>query len=116
MDKWRLLKIDFTSYMDFRNSLNLGILRARKENLVPDTVVILRTLESSICASYYPDIDKDADLEFLRKRGVQVKRFHGGAGQTVRLPRDSGDAQPELPRGPKVPGRPERRGGSVSRL
>ena len=83
MDKWRLLKIDFTSYMDFRNSLNLGILRARKENLVPDTVVILRTLESSICASYYPDIDKDADLEFLRKRGVQVKRFHGGAGQTV---------------------------------
>jgi len=79
-DKWRLLKIDFTSYMDFRNSLNLGILRARKENLVPDTVVILRTLKSSICASYYPDIEKDADLDFLRRRGVQVKRFYGGAG------------------------------------
>ena len=71
-DKWRLLKIDFSSYMDFRNSLNLGILRARKEELVPDTVVILRTLKSSMCASYYPDIEKDADMDFLSKRGVQV--------------------------------------------
>ena len=79
-DKWRLLKIDFTSYMDFRNSLNLGILRARKEDLVPDTVVILRTLKSSMCASYYPDIEKDADVDFLGKRGVQIKRFYGGAG------------------------------------
>lgn len=79
-DKWRLLKIDFTSYMDFRNSLNLGILRARKEDLVPDTVVILRTLKSSMCASYYPDIEKDANLEFLKQKGVQVKRFYGGAG------------------------------------
>ncbi len=78
--KWRLLNIDFSSYMDFRNSLNLGIMRARKEDLVPDTIVILRTLKSSICASYYPDIEKDANLEFLKRRGVQVKRFHGGAG------------------------------------
>ncbi len=79
-DKWRLIKADFTSYMDFRNSLNFGILRARKENLVPNTLVQLRLLKSSVCASYYPDIEKDTDLTLLRQRGIEIKRFMGGAG------------------------------------
>lgn len=79
-EQWRLLDIVYTTYMDFRISLNLGILKACQEGSVPNTVVILRTLKNSISASYYPDIEKDANLQFLNKRGVQIKRFPGGRG------------------------------------
>ncbi len=82
-EQWRILKIDFTSYLDFRDSLNLGIMRARRENLVPNTVVILRPLKSSVGTFFPRAVKKNLTTGYIGNKDIRLKQAYDVSGRNL---------------------------------
>lgn len=72
-EEWRLLDL----YVDLiENSvfLNPAIQRARVEGHVPDTVVFCSFKKIGISLGFYPDPEKDINLEYCRAHDISVSR------------------------------------------
>lgn len=80
MAPWRLLRLPWLDYASYRISLNTSIGEAVAAGRSPPTLALLQFLRSAVAASYYPSLDHDIDLLYLRSRGIPVARFLGGAG------------------------------------
>jgi lipoate-protein ligase A len=71
--EWRLLDL----YVDLNENsafLNPAIQRARVEGLVPDTVTFCSIKKIGISLGYYPDPEKDINLDYCRTHDIGVSR------------------------------------------
>jgi len=71
--EWRLLDL----YVDLNENsafLNPAIQRARIEGLVPDTVAFCHFKKIGISLGFYPDPEKDINLEYCRAHDIGVTR------------------------------------------
>ncbi len=71
--EWRLLDL----YVDLNENsvfLNPAIQRARMEGLVPDTVTFCSLKKIGISLGFYPDPEKDINLEYCRAHDIGVTR------------------------------------------
>jgi lipoate-protein ligase A len=71
--EWRLLDL----YVDLNENsafLNPAIQRARMEGRVPDTVAFCHMKKIGISLGFYPDPEKDINLEFCRANDIGVSR------------------------------------------
>jgi lipoate-protein ligase A len=73
-DSWRLLDLVTDSYAESTMALSPALGRARKENLVPDTVAAFTFRRPSVVMGYYISPDEDVDLDFCNRNGIVVKR------------------------------------------
>ncbi len=71
---WRLLDLPTDSYAESTMALSPALARARREEMVPDTVAIFSFRQPSVVMGYYISPDEDVDLEFCRQNGIVVKR------------------------------------------
>ncbi len=74
------MELTLPSYADMSLTLRPTLFRSRNEDLVGNTLAIIRFRENSLLLTYYPDADKDVDLEAARREGVVVKRGIVGGG------------------------------------
>jgi len=71
--EWRLLDL----YVDLNENsafLNPAIQRARVEGVVPDTVAFCSFKKIGISLGFYPDPEKDINLEYCRTHDISVTR------------------------------------------
>ena len=73
--EWRLLDLPCDSYAESTMALAPALVRARKENRVPDTAAIFSFSGPSLVMGYYISPDEDVDLEFCRSHDIVVKRI-----------------------------------------
>ena len=79
MREWRLLKV--RTYNAFRNmAIDEAILRARIQNLVPNTLRLYRWKPSAVSIGKFQNIQNEVQLENCRKHGVDVVRRITGGG------------------------------------
>ena len=71
--EWRLLDL----YVDLNENsafLNPAVQRARMEGLVPDTVTFCSIKKIGISLGFYPDPEKDINLDYCRTHDIGVSR------------------------------------------
>jgi lipoate---protein ligase len=73
--EWRLLDLPCNSYAESTMALAPALVRARKENRVPDTAAIFSFSGPSLVMGYYISPDDDVDLDFCRKHDIVIKRI-----------------------------------------
>jgi lipoate---protein ligase len=73
--EWRFLDLPCDSYAESTMALAPALVRARKENLVPDTAAIFSFSGSSLVMGYYISPDEDLDIDFCRSHDIVVKRI-----------------------------------------
>lgn len=79
MNVWRLLKLE--TYDAFMNmAIDEAVLRARMENLVPNTLRFYRWNSSAVSAGRFQNIENEVLLDNCRKFGVDVVRRITGGG------------------------------------
>ena len=79
METWRFLSVDWMTYADtaiYRPTL----MRARSENIIPDTVSFCTFPKPSMVIPYFNDPDKEINLPFLRANDIPVHRVIGSGG------------------------------------
>ena len=79
MEKWRFLSIDWLTYADtaiYRPTL----MRAKSENIIPDTVSFCTFTKPSMVIPYFNDPEKEINLPFLRDNNIPVHRVIGSGG------------------------------------
>jgi len=79
MSIWRLLKLE--THNAFTNmAIDEAILRAKVENLVPNTIRLYRWKPSAVSIGKFQNIQKEAYIENCKKHGVDVVRRITGGG------------------------------------
>ncbi len=80
MEKWRFLEINWLTYAEtaiYRPVL----MRARSEDIVPDTVSFCTFPGPSLIVTFFNDPEKDVNLRLCREKSLPVYRTIGmGAG------------------------------------
>ncbi len=72
---WRLLDLPTESYAESTMAQAPALVRARKENLVPDTAAIFSFRRAGLVMGYYISPDSDLDLDFCKNHDIIVKRI-----------------------------------------
>lgn len=72
---WRLLDLPGESYAESTMALAPALVKARKEDLVPDTVAVFSFRRPGIVMGYYISPDSDVDLDFCRRQDIVIKRI-----------------------------------------
>lgn len=79
MNSWRLLKLE--THNAFMNmAIDEAILKARIENLVPNTLRFYRWNPSAVSIGRFQSIENEVQLDNCRKHGVDVVRRITGGG------------------------------------
>jgi len=79
MSNWRLLKLE-THNAFINMAIDEAILRAKIENLVPNTIRFYRWKPSAVSIGKFQDIQKEAHIENCKKHGVDIVRRITGGG------------------------------------
>ena len=79
MRAWRLLRLEIhNAFMNM--AIDEAILKARIENLVPNTIRFYRWKPSAVSIGKFQSIEKEVHLDNCRKHGVDVVRRITGGG------------------------------------
>ena len=79
MSIWRLLKLEtHTAFMNM--AIDEAVLRAKNENLVPNTLRFYRWKPSAVSIGRFQNIEDEVQLDDCRKNGVDVVRRITGGG------------------------------------
>lgn len=70
----------FPSYAEMSLALRPALFQSSQQNLAGNTVAIVRFQESSLLLPYYPDAEKDVNIQAAKEMGVAVKRGVVGGG------------------------------------
>ena len=78
-DIWRLLKLNvFDAYTNM--AIDEGIMRARKEGIIPNTLRLYRWNPSAVSIGYFQSMVLEVDLDAAKKLGIDVIRRITGGG------------------------------------
>jgi lipoate---protein ligase len=72
---WRFLDLPTESYAQSTMALAPALARARKENLVPDTMALFTFGGPSLVMGYYISPDSDVDLAYCQSQKIDIKRI-----------------------------------------
>ncbi len=79
VDAWRLMKLE--THSAFINmAIDEAVLKARIENLVPNTLRFYRWKPSAVSIGKFQNIEKEVQLDSCRKHGIDVVRRITGGG------------------------------------
>ena len=79
MENWRFVDIDWLTYADTA-ILRPVLMKARAENIIPNTYNIFSFSKPSIVLPFFNDPEKDINLDLCRKMGIPVKRIIAPGG------------------------------------
>ena len=79
MEQWRFLEINWLTYAETA-IYRPGLMRARSEGIVPDTVSFCTFPRPSMITTFFNDPEKDINLHFCREKEIPVFRTIASGG------------------------------------
>ena len=83
MTEWRLIKENDYNYGELGSIVSPSIKKARKENKVPDTILINRFKKPSVVYCYYINPDREINIKYCRENDISYYRVLSGGGAGV---------------------------------
>jgi lipoate-protein ligase A len=79
IEKWRLLDTGVRTAAE-NMTLDDCILRARNEDIIPNTLHFLQFSPSSVLVGYHQSVEQEIRVEFCKDRGIDINRRITGGG------------------------------------